>query len=261
MNIHEIFKWQTLIGALIGAGTPLTFWFFTTWYQKRQNYRNDLVLLEKLLVYNLNTALNNETTILHFIKTKLLPLLNQIEDRKQKGIYSTDVAYFPLFPTPSDEGLLTIKLKSNYLANKVMQVASMSKSLSFAIKDIREQFKDVIQINKEIGILKLNPPALHNQQYQENVTEFKKILEDEMLGNNIKLYIKTLLSAMIPLQEYLKIGNFKWERKFSHKFRYFKNKKELMAFRDGGSERMETYFKPKVDARIVEIGSPEINPV
>ena len=71
MLYQLIYKWQALIGALVGAAAPISLWFLKELYERRKNRKDNLYRLEKLLVYNINNVVDARNTIYNFIENKL----------------------------------------------------------------------------------------------------------------------------------------------------------------------------------------------
>ncbi len=258
--IHTIsgfsYKWQTLVGAFIGALTPVTFWFFVKWYQNRSQYKENLFYLEKIFVLHINNLNDIQTTLEQFIEGKLNPLIALIEERTAQGGYSTDRTFFPLFFTGLiDNDLLKINSKSGYLENKIVQSLKMSKDFVLSIEDIRNQFKDVIHQYNELAIRKINPFHLHNEAYKTAMEEFRRVLHDEIFGINIKIFMKQLIITRAAFNNIKSLGLIRWRFKFSATFKYFKNESEFKKFQNNSFERVDKYIKDIIISDKSEIGT------
>jgi hypothetical protein len=97
-NINLIYKWQTLIGSLIGASLPLLSWFLFKWIEERNKYFEKLNYLERVLTLNINKLFDVKMTIESFLNKKLQPTIDRIPNGPTNDI-SLDSVFFPLFFT------------------------------------------------------------------------------------------------------------------------------------------------------------------
>lgn len=249
-----LFDWQSLIGACIGAATPLFFWFFVQWFKSSKKYKENLYYLTRLLVYKINMVNQAQRTIKHFTGGRLTKLISNIDEASKKNKYCLDTVFFPLFTTDSGEqNLLKIHTKSGYLDNLLAQIFNMSNDFTLSIDDIRAQYQYTLEINKEMAINKKNPAQFQNGVYKKNIQDFIEFINKDFIGKNLKVYIHTLASALIITTEIYNIGIIRWRMKFSPSFRFFKNKQEYDKFKIDTHERIEKNFKAKIDQKIKEI--------
>lgn len=247
-----LYKWQALIGALLGAAAPISLWFLKEWYQRRKNHKNNLYRLEKFLVYNINNVVDARDTIYNFIENKLGELIEHIKQNSDKT-YSIDVAFFPLFMAhPIDENIISLNSGSGYLDNKMLKIFKMSKDFASAVDDSRRQFEYTLETSRNIAFMKLVSPVDQKNQYIENIEAFRTMVRRDLFDKNIKVYIQTLVSARIGINFLRDIGIFRWQFKFSPKYRYFKNKQEFKKFCEGTHKRIDKFFKEKVDTQVKE---------
>ena len=254
MLYQLIYKWQALVGALIGAAVPISLWLLKEWYQEHKNRRDDLYHLEKLLVYNINNVDIARNDINSFIKNKIGELIKHIKQNNHDKTYSIDTAFFPLLAThPIDENILSINTGSGYLDNKMIKIFKMSKDFALAIDDSRRQFEYTVEINRNIAFMKLISPPNQKNQYIQNIEAFREMVKRDLFEGNIKPYIRILISARVGIDFLRDVGIFRWRLKFSPRFKCFKNKQELKKFIEGTGERIDAFFKKRVDKQIQKI--------
>ena len=251
----DILKWQGLIGAFMGAVAPLLLWFFIKFLEKREKYKDDLYYLERTLVSAINNVIDTEETIKNFLDNKLIELLNNIEDRIKENIYSVDIAFLPLFYIFTiNESFLNFKTGSGYLDNKIDQIIQMSNNFASNVNDLRKQFGDTIEMNKNMAFYRLNPSSAQNNMYKTNIENFKKTVEGELLEKNINSYLRLLVSARVVAKKISKIGIIRWRFRFSPNFRFFKNREEFEKFQqDEMFDRIDKFFSKEVDTQVDQI--------
>ena len=121
------------------------------------------------------------------------------------------------------------------------------------MEDVRKQFDTAIATNKELALTKCNSVGAQNGFHKDAMQNFKTMLENEVLGNNIKIYMRYLLMTLATVQIIQKIGFVVWYFKFSPSFRFFKNKKALQAYINQAHERIEKYVENQILTKNDEI--------
>src|SRR5882724_4687121 len=198
--LENLYNWQSFVGAIIGAATPIIFWFFAEWYRDYKKYKENLLFLEKFLVFNINTVISADKTIRDFITIRLAELISHIDQNTATERYSADEAFFPLLMTSSDDiDFLSIKTKSGYLDNKIMQVSMMSRDFSLAVEDMRRQFTHTVSLNQDMAFNKRNPPNAQNALYKGNIQGFIEFVNRDFFEKSLKVYIKTLSTARVAV--------------------------------------------------------------
>ena len=248
--------WQTLLGTIIGASTPVLFWFFIQWRQNHKRNKEDLIYLEKLIISNINNAIDAGETIRDFIDNRLSELLINIEKRNGTDKYSAEYAFFPLFAThPAEGDVLNIHTPSGYLNNKILQIHKMSQDFSFIIDDLRRQFKDTVELNREMVFRQLNGGEAQRIEYRENIKRYIDMIEKDFFDKTLKVYLNVLAQARATVNTIFEIGYFGWSNKFEPHFRYFRNKKELAEFRIKSFYKIDEFLKENVERQLKEFES------
>jgi hypothetical protein len=248
--------WQTLIGSIIGASTPIFFWFFVQKVEKIQKRKNDLILLEKILVTNINTLGESYNTIKTFLNGNFNDVLKDIDTDNASGKYSASYTFFPLFIcNPIDIDLTSINSGSGYLDNKLLNIQKTSKDFYLGVEDLRNQLKDTILLHREIIFNKLNPEKAQNYLYKENLIRFKTVVERDMLSKNIKTYLELLITSLVVLRKINKVSLFRWKFKFSGSFKFFKTQKLFKQYININNvfDRIDLMIKSDYDKQYLEI--------
>ncbi len=252
--LETIFLWQDLVGAIIGAATPLFFWLFIELYRNYKKHRDDLYYLEKLLVLTINNLIDSRKTIKHFIDVRLVSLQKQIDEESAHGRYCVSMAFLPLFVIHSfDESALELKIKSGYIDNQLNRIVALSKDYVIAIDDLREQYKQTYLIQKEIAFSKLNPAVPQNNSYKANIEEFRKIVKEAIFEKNMKAYIKLLVTTREAVNFIRRKHIFLWKLKFTASFKYFRNKKQFKDYKENLVIEIENFLKEDIEKGIAEI--------
>jgi hypothetical protein len=249
------YKWQAFVGAIIGASAPFILWWFAETYRQRRARKEYLYYLEKLLVDQINMINDVKRTIEFFISKRLVELIDNIKANASEA-YSLDQAFFPLFSVRA----LSNEIHSNttgsvYIDNKVMESYKFSKDIPFMVDDLRQQFTQLLQTNREIGIRKLNPPSIQRQSYIENIEEFRKAVRRDMLEKNIPIYLKKLVETRVALNELSRIGLRTWRLRFDPKYRFYWRKRDFEEARNRSFDNIENFFKARVKYELGKINS------
>lgn len=239
-------KWQQLMGAVIGAITPFLLWWIVETYQQRKKYYDDLYVLEKELVNQINSTLDIKKSIIDFINKQLNILIGNIEENPDFA-FSVDCTYFPLFSVSSfGEQINHVNTKSGYIENKLAKVSQMSKDMPCIIKDLKRQFDDLINLNRELVLNKSNSPEVQKKIYLNNIIKYKEFLEHDVLGKNIPIYLKILIQTRTALLKLKKIGLIRWQMRFDGSFCFYFNKKVYNKDREKDYDVIEKYFEDEV---------------
>ncbi len=249
-----VYKWQELIGALIGAATPISLWLIAEWYQSRKRDKEYLISLEKFFVYSINDIIDARCTLARYLKNQLAELIINIKANTAKNIYSVDTAFFPLFSvSPIDDVIFRNTSRSNYLENKTAHVHKLVRDFASSIEDIRRQFTHTLELHHSMAFGKVNAPNVQNAMFIRNLEEFVKMVHRDIFDSNVKICIKHLVYAKVA-ENYIKNkGYFLWRWRFSPSFKYFRSKKELQKYKEETFDRIELFLKPIVDKEIAEI--------
>jgi len=248
-----IYKWQTLVGAAIGAMSPFLLWWTAEKIRRGEDHRKKLYFIEKLLVDQINNVLDAKKTIRRFVNIQLKELICHIQENHPNA-FSIDYAFFPSFSIiPLSDEIHKINTNSVYIDNKLGKSCLLSKDFPYIIEGAREQFFQTIQLNRDMALKKINPPEIQKASYLHNIKEYKLMIEKDLLNNNFSIYLKVLVEALEAIKELRKVNLRKWRLKFDPKYRFFKNKKQYIEAKKNSYEKIEKYFEKIVKERLREI--------
>lgn len=241
-----IYAWQVLFGAFLGAAAPILFWIFLEIYNDNKQQREDLYYLEKTLAVSIDTVGEVQRIIRKFTDNRLKRLVCHVEECSQAEVYSIDETFFPLFYVHTvSEGINKINTKSGYLDDKISRVSMMSKDFAMIVDNLRSQFENLVENNRQVIVSKSISPEAQCANYLRNIKEFRDVVEKYLYHQDVKLYLETLVSSRIAVNNYRELGFFRWQYKFSPSFKYFKNKKTLKKYNDEMFERIDKFFEEK----------------
>lgn len=244
--IGFLYNWQQLVGSFLGAITPIGLFLINEEYQRRKKQKDHLLLLEKSLISAINNLADIDKMLHSFFDESLEKVKNKVTEDDKAGLYSVGQAFVPLSSTFSfDREILKETTNSSYLENLKLDVFSTSHELPLLLQDIGRQFDRTITLNTQLGIGKLNSANMHNKMFLENLGEFNGFLSQQTFGHNIPVYLRKLVSTLIPLQKMNKWGLKKWRRTFTFK----------PPFSSEVSNKMTDYFKEEVNKYILSLQS------
>ncbi len=247
--------WQDLIGAIIGASAPFILWWFAGKYSRYNRRKEDLYYLHRTIADQINTLLDTRDTITKFINEKLTQLIDKPRPENDTQ-YSVDLAFFPLFSShPLGDDVHVKSTGSGYVDNKIARAYKLSKDLPYIIDDLRRQFKETLDFNREISFNKLNPPPFQRASYLKDVSEYRKVLITEMLQQNIPISLKILSEALVSIVELREIGLTRWKLKFDTRYRFYLTKSKQRTAAEKTYENIDSYLKPKVTKQLEAFSS------
>lgn len=246
-----LYRWQTLVGSLLGTAAPISIYLVGKWYFER---REHLALLERVLVLGINNVIDIDAAVDTFYKEKLPEMIKSIDLHTSQNSYSYGTAFFPLFSVYRfPDELLKFSSGSAYIDNKVLRLFLNSKDLVQIIDDIRRQFESTIESNKTLSLAKGSSPKNLNDQFKENIQNYHRLLKEDFFGKSIPFYFKWLIEARVTLAVYKRKGWILWRLQFTPSFKIFKNRNTLQSYRDSTTERIEITLKPEVDKALKDL--------
>ena len=245
-----IYDWQQLIGSALGIIIPILFGYFIYLYQKWKTRTDNLYLLEKIFVININGTVKTYRNIKDFLNKKLPQTINNIDELNKMGVYAISTAFFPkFFINVIDERCMDMRTGSGYLEDRLLQVIEMSKDFALSIDSLREQFEFTVKQHYDMASNKLNSQQAQNMQYKELLQEFKKVVEHD-IKENIKTYLKLLIHARVTANTIRKLGIFRWKLKFRHSFRLFKIDETFKKYKNNKFDFIDSFIKDKADEEL-----------
>jgi len=239
-----MYNWQQLIGAFLGALTPIALFLANEKHQKKQKKKAHLLLLEKSIVLAINNLCDIDNMLHRFISNQLYVAKQRIAQETANNQYSAGQLFVPLSSTFSfSKELMDETTDSSYLENLKLDVYATSKELPLLLKDLDRQFERTISLNTQMSIAKLIEPEKQNNIFLINLTEFEKYLHSEVFGHNIPVYLRKLASTLIALKKMNELGLTKWKETFPFKPPY----------NEVTEEKMREYFSKEVNNQITKL--------
>lgn len=254
-----LFEWQQLIGSLIGAALPLSVFIYTRIYI---SHKEHLEKLEKVLVIAINNLIETDNTIVQFADGNLTKQIDAVSNAASND-YFIGKTFFPLLYTyefPNE--LINGSSKSGYIDNLILKVYSRSKDMTSMISDSQRQFAETQELQLELVKMKQTTKETIdtdlNKIHETNLINYRNFLEDQWGEINLPIYLKDLITARTAISEFRKygiiLGVYRWRRKFVPiSFRYFKNRTEIVDFKNSGAHRVEEFLRNQTQMNLDEI--------
>lgn len=248
-----IYKWQSLIGAAMGAFSAFFLWWFAEGKRKKVEREENISFFHKAVVDQINSLLGSREVIKLFITEKIDGLLLKKRTEGEKT-YSVDMAFFPLFSTrPLSDDLQKKGTGSSFVDNKLLRVFFFSQDFPHIIEDIRKQFDRTLDLNKEMAFNKFNTPNDQRSDYIKNLQNYRNIIWDQIIEKNIPIFFKALVECLVAIEELRSIGLLRWKLKFDVKYKFYFNIKKYEKEKRETYERIDSYFRPIALKRINKI--------
>lgn len=212
--LDTIYNWQTLVGAFI----PIAFTVAMFWYQNKKSFKQDLGLLEKIIVQSINDldVLRDE---LELFVSRVSDLINNVNSVAENQYY-VGLTNFPVHQVQFDNRISNTRTRSLYLANKLMMSYVILKSINSQISGFREDFNNLMMRNHDIVVAYKNPkegigisPKDQKDLLLSGLISMRDTMRDDVVGKNIPTAINVLLRARTYLLKYIKHPHI---TKFTH---------------------------------------------
>ena len=250
-----IYHWQGLIGSLIGAATPFLLFWFSEKYRLYREKKERLYYFERVLVDRINNLHDTKRTIQTFLDVRLSQLISDIDLLHDDKTFAMNWAFFPLFSIePIETDVFRLNTGSGYLDNKIGNVYRLSKDFALIVDDMRQQFRHTIDTNQTMILSKLPNPSHQKESYKENLKEFRKVAQRDLVETNIRIYMKVLIETRVSLTYLSENGYFAWRRKFDPRYKFFMNKKRFVEATKKTYDLIELFFKEEVEKELTRIG-------
>lgn len=247
----EIYKWQALIGAFIGAGSPFLLWWFTEVIRRKKEYRKNLYYLIRLLNYQVNNATQAYAAIKNFIDNVLLKMIESVKDNET--VFLIHDTSFPLFSfIPIEKNILEINTCSEDLDFRILACYKNSLDVALVIDQARNIFHAKIQRNIDMSLIESMSPAKLNNDYKNLLIFYKNELEKEVLKGNFQFYLKLLFTTQLILSEYSEMNKILWHLKFNPNFKFFIRKKDYKEAKKEEYNNIMNFYKEKIDKQFNE---------
>lgn len=243
---------QPWFSFVIGSAITIIATLLLNYLNNRNQKKDNLYYLERILTDQINLIVDIKRTINDFIP-RIDNLINAINSNPDTA-YSADNVFFPLFSSRSlPDEINKIKSGSGYIDNKINRDYHMSKDLPHMINDLRLQLEKTIEKNDKIAFEKLNPPKEQKDQFRRNITEYKLLINRDILGKNIPLYLTTLSETIVAVRELRKIGIIRWKLRFDPKYNFFVNKNKYLENINLLHDNMDKFFKKDTEILLEKI--------
>lgn len=254
MQESLFYNWQTLVGSIMGASASFILWMISEYRKSKSQRKERLIFLNKLIAINLLTVADTYRTINKFLDDKLKKLVTKAEEYKDSDEYFVGTIFIPLFLVePIEISSSNLNTGSSYVDSKIIQVIKTSRDFSSNIEDARRQFSTTLEHHRELALMKRVPAQKLNQQFKRDLENYSKFTREEILENNIPIYIEQLTLAQVSLNEYAQKGFYRWHNMFKPNFKYFKSMKQMRIHEKNVHERIDSHLKTKFETRHKEI--------
>ncbi len=248
--------WQTLIGSMIGAASAFLLWVIAESYRQISERKERLISIEKFLGIHTLLVADTYQAIVEFLNGRLTGLINNIEENISTASYHVGITFFPILSLePLDSNILNLHTGSGYVDTKLLVVIKRSRDFRDMIEDIKRQFETTLSNNRELVLSESNSAQEQKQQFLEQLKQFKLVMNQEILENNIPLCVKELIQAQVSIKELTKKRLWRWKLKFNSSFKYFRDKKQMDLYIKNTHERIDSYLKEKFTNRFKEVNT------
>lgn len=226
-----LFKWQTLVGALVGPVLAFLFSvFFTSVKQSGREIKENIRRTEIATTTVLNDVYEVRESLKSFIKN-LEKIVDEAENFTNNNSYFLIRGVFPpLTEIPFDSEISVLRSRSLYLHNKLVWIGGGVRNINISVHEIKENYRALIDDNQRFSISELMPPKQQRETYISTLKSFVVFLE------NFIIYLEKGIEILIQAKIFnlkLKERGFHWTlwRFEGVSFKYFRNKRKLAEYK------------------------------
>ena len=225
-----LFKWQTLIGALIG---PVLAFLFSIFFSSVEKFRTEIKENIRRIEIGLTSVLNDIYEIREELKKFVLDIrriITEAESFTDNNSYFLVWAVFPpIREVWFDNEIAILRSRSLYLHNKLLWIGGGIRNVNISVNEIRESYRVLIADNQRFSISKSMLPQQQREAYIQNLSSF---------ANHIDGFL-TYLEKGIEILVQAKVFNIKLKEKGFLRslwiyegvsFNYFENKKAIQVY-------------------------------
>ncbi|QSH39611.1 hypothetical protein JXR01_01185 [Candidatus Kaiserbacteria bacterium] len=204
-------KWQTIVGALIGAAAPLIVYFIG---KRQDEYYAYLVRLDKSLSLAVVNLSEIDNTLHTFVRGSLQKLIDSVTQTAKQDEFVARAFVPLLFTYELPEEIIKLSTKTAYIDNNLLLVYSRSKELDPMVADIGRQYDKTYELQLTLVGSKMTPGSQIttdlNSMYAQNLESFKAYIEEYWAKNNMPIYLKELVQLQVAVRELREMRRLGW---------------------------------------------------
>ncbi len=238
-----LLQWQTLIGAFVGAATPLGIVLINRRFLERKDH---LVKVYKMILLATTNALEVADSMDDFRNIRLTSILNFINLDRANERPSLGEAFFPpLARTPLGDAILEKHCGSDYVETQLIFALTTSKNFALLIDDAQKKFESLIQMQTTFVLQKYADHELLNNTFEMKTQLYRTYLKDYFFVN-LQIYLKILAKTRVTTRVFMRLGGFRWRLLFEPNFRYFIGRKTMMAYTERTFKKIDLYLEKDI---------------
>ena len=256
--IAFLYKWQTLIGTLLGVFIASV--FSIVGFLLKGSF--DKMKARKEARRNIEISVTRSINDIHTVKKNLKFFLERVSGviTRAEAVLNDDRKYFleetniPPLCIFLNEDLPNLATRSYYIHNKIIWATTAIKSTNSSLVELKERFKDLSRKNEFLATSQATRRE-QKETYIANLKDFSRMIED-FIPNALDLGTKILLEIKVHNQKLRgRWGFINLWRYEGTSFKRFKNYKEWRAYNQelGCVDRIELLHKDAVDKIIKDI--------
>lgn len=241
------FKWQTLLGAFLGAFTPFVVVIFSNQLRKSKERKDALYFLHRVLVNHINHLVDIERTLVDFLDTRFQQTLQFIEGYAPSQ-YSMSPIFFPSFSVRTiPEEVRKSKTGSIYLDNHIEKVYSLSQDLPYIVSQLNADLQHVLELSNKIAWSQRNDPITQKRDLLKSLREYEQMVRRDFLFLNLEIMLKWLVHTLVIVQKLEQVGSLlHWQQIFEPRWTFFRRRSDYQKAKSENVTRvLDPYFEQK----------------
>ena len=226
-----LFRWQTLEGAMIGPILAFIFSvLFSSTRQSRKETKENIRRIEISLTTALNDVYEIREGLREFVKNVERIILEVKAFTDDSKFFLVKTAFPPLKEVSFESEITILRSGSLYLHNKLVWISGGIRNINISINEIKEAYRVLTEGNRGFSVSNLVSHQQLRKIYIQDLESFVAYVNN-FLGYLDKGVIFLVQAKVFNLK--LKENGFRRTLLLYEgtSFKYFKNKKERMAYK------------------------------
>jgi hypothetical protein len=217
--LSEAYKWQSLLGAIIGASVPILLGLIGLYVRARSARIEKLKRLDRTLVLAIKSVSETQALLETFYHNTFVPYLSGFVN---DGKYQLDLIFIPAVAGASFQlDVKDVDSGSSYIDSNALLCLSLAKDFDESLADSRKQLSETYGLFRELAFSGQVTPQEQSGHLRNSLEAFSKSFYNVLIKNNSQVLLDKLVETKVVL-DYFQAHRYIWRIRFSRSFRLYK---------------------------------------
>jgi len=237
--ILTLYKWQDLLGAMIGASVPIILGLIGLNRSARSARIENLKKLDRVLVLAIKSVAETQALLENFYSKTFVPYLSGFVS---DGKYQLDLVYIPSVAGVSFQlDAKDVDSGSGYIDSNVLLCISLARDFDESLLDSRKQLSETYNLFRELAFSGKVTPQEQSGHLRNSLEAFSKVFYNVMIKHNAQVLLDKLIETKVILN-YFQAHRYIWRIRFSRSFRLYKTHVEYNEWSTNMYDKIDKSF-------------------